>query len=175
MKLAISLLLCLAFFSFEKENPMTESTSYSVDIGSYSDFQDLAIYNFENFDHDAKQQTANTFYKRVCSYDEYMLFMESLMEDTRISGNGIEKIEENLSHLDMNFFDENALIVAFLNKPTTPYYYECESITIEDDSIVVTLQVSGYGDCDAEQNTFFFLETEQFPHDLAIKIRYVYD
>lgn len=102
-----------------------------------------------------------------------MLFLELLTEDNNISDHDFNQIEENFTHIEENFFEENTLIIAFLNTATTPYDYDCENITMEEDSIVVTLQVSGVGDCDAEQNTFLFIETEHFPVDLPIQVRFI--
>lgn len=151
------------------------SNSYSVNVGSYRDFQDLEIYHFENFDKDVAQQTATTFYKGITSNEEFMLFIESLKEDTNISEQDMDRITEQLPPLEVNFFDKNALIVTFLYESTTPYYYACENITIVDDSTIVTLKVSGDGIGDAEQNTLLFIATEQFSDNLAITISKTYE
>ncbi|MFI3255082.1 MAG: hypothetical protein R3Y63_12235 [Eubacteriales bacterium] len=175
MKLAISLLLCLVLFSFEKETSKTESTSYSVDVGSFDDYQELGIYQFENFDNNAKEQTATTFFRRIASDEELILFMETLSEDNNVCENSFLKVEEKLSHLDMNFFEESDFIVTLLNTYTTPYYYDFEDVTVKDGSIMVRPKISGDGSGEEYQSTLVYIETEQFSNDLAIKISKVYD
>lgn len=170
MKLVISVIICLLFLGLLYQNNNIEKNSYSVDIGSISDFQDLNIYNFENFDNNVNQQTESIFYKRVTSNDELTLFI-----DTLISENDFINIENKLALFDTNYFEENALIIILLNTSTTGYHYDCKNIIIEDDSAVVTLKVSGEGSGEAEQNTFVFIETKQFSDNLSIKISLLYD